>query len=89
MAAWLKNYGHTLEPLCFPDTGGIEFAYSILDAVEALWPGSTRIARLIEQHDEWLKKKKTNDVSWYDLITHSMGEADEDGDGIIWDTEND
>ena len=29
MGAWLKQYGHTLEPLCFPDTGGIEFAYSI------------------------------------------------------------
>ena len=29
MEAWLRNYGHTLEPLCFPDTGGIEFAYSL------------------------------------------------------------
>jgi hypothetical protein len=29
MKAWLREYGHTLEPLCFPDTGGIEFAYSI------------------------------------------------------------
>jgi hypothetical protein len=60
-----------------------------LDAVEALWPGSTRIARLIERHDEWLKKKKTNGVTWYDLITQSMGEADDDGHGIIWDAEND
>jgi hypothetical protein len=60
-----------------------------LDAVEALWPGSTRIARLIEQHDEWLKKKKTNGVSWYDLKTQSMEESENNAgdDGIIWDSE--
>ena len=58
-----------------------------LDAVEDLWPGSTRIARLIERHDEWLKKKKTDSVSWYDLITQTLDEARDDAsdDGIIWD----
>ena len=37
MKAWLREYGHTLEPLCFPDTDqgnragcpSIEFAYSL------------------------------------------------------------
>jgi hypothetical protein len=63
-----------------------------LDAVEDLWPGSTRIARLIERHDEWLKKKKTDGVSWYDLITQTLDDARDDAsdDGIIWDAaEND
>jgi hypothetical protein len=58
-----------------------------LDEAEALWPGSTRIARLIEQHDEWLKKKKTGGESWYDIITSTLDEnwvADDD-DGYIYD----
>ena len=57
-----------------------------LDAVEAQWPGSTRIARLIAQHDEWLKKKFTDGRSWYDIISDTM-EADNqnDDDGYIYD----
>ena len=61
-----------------------------LDAVEAQWPGSTRIARLIERHDEWLKKKKTDGVSWYDIITETLDEnwrPDEDDDGLIYDAD--
>jgi hypothetical protein len=60
-----------------------------LDAVEALWPGSTRVARLIEQHDEWLAKKQTDGKSWYDIITSTLDEnwvADDD-DGLLWDTD--
>jgi hypothetical protein len=45
-----------------------------LDAVEAQWPGSTRIARLIARHDEWLKKKRTDGRSWYDIITENLDE---------------
>jgi hypothetical protein len=45
-----------------------------LQAAERLWPGSTRIARLIAQHDEWLKKKKTNGRSWYDIISETLDE---------------
>jgi hypothetical protein len=61
-----------------------------LDAVEARWPGSTRIARLIVQHDEWLKKKRTNGRSWYDLITDSMDEnwIPDDDDGLVWDADS-
>ena len=44
-----------------------------LDEVEARWPGSTRIVRVIARHDEWLKRKHTDGVSWYDIITDSMG----------------
>ena len=52
-----------------------------LDAVEARWPGSTKIARLIARHDEWLKKKRTDGRSWYDTITTALDEnwqADDD-----------
>ena len=45
----------------------------LLDAVEAHWPGSTRIARLIARHDEWLKKKR-----WYDIITGALDWRDDD-----------
>jgi hypothetical protein len=59
-----------------------------LDAVEAQWFGSTRIARLVARHDEWLKKKKTDGVSWYDLITQTLdenqSEDDGAGNGINW-----
>jgi hypothetical protein len=61
-----------------------------LDAVEDLWPGSTRIARLIAQHGEWLKRKYTNGVSWYDIITSTMDEnhqPDDEGDEIVWDAD--
>jgi hypothetical protein len=30
MECWLREYGHTLEPLAFCDDGGIRFAYEIL-----------------------------------------------------------
>jgi hypothetical protein len=58
-----------------------------LDAVEAQWPGSTRIARLIAQHDEWLKKKFTDGRSWYDVISDTIdGTNQEDGgDEYIYD----
>ena len=62
-----------------------------LDAVEAQWPGSTRIARLIAQHDEWLKKKKTDGRSWYDIITDTLNEnwqPGDDDDGYIYDTDS-
>ena len=60
-----------------------------LDAVEAQWPGSTRIARLIAQHDEWLKKKRTDGRSWYDIITDTLDEnwVTDDDDGLIWDAD--
>jgi hypothetical protein len=57
-----------------------------LDAVEAQWPGSTRIARLIAQHDEWLKNKFTDGRSWYDIISDSMESQNDDGDEYIYDT---
>jgi hypothetical protein len=45
-----------------------------LQAVEALWPRSTRVARLIEQHDAWLKRKQTRGRSWFDVITDTLDE---------------
>jgi hypothetical protein len=59
-----------------------------LDEVEALWPGSTEIVRLIERHDVWLKKKQTDGRSWYDLITETLDEnwrPDDDSDCTTWD----
>jgi hypothetical protein len=58
-----------------------------LDAVEDLWPGSTRIARLIAQHDQWLARKQTDGRSWYDLITNTLDEnwTGDDDDGYIYD----
>jgi hypothetical protein len=61
-------------------TAESDLRMKFLDAVEALWPGSTRIARLIERHDEWLKKKRTNGRSWYDIITDTMDENFHDHD---------
>ena len=60
-----------------------------LDAVEAQWPGSTRIARLIARHDEWLKKKRTDGKSWYDTITETLDEnwRDDDDAEFIYDAE--
>jgi hypothetical protein len=62
-----------------------------LDAVEARWPGSTRIARLIVEHDEWLKKKRTNGESWYDITTSCLDENwvrdDNDDDGYVYDAD--
>jgi hypothetical protein len=68
-------------------TAECDLRTKFLDAVEAQWPGSTRVARLIAQHDEWLKKKQTNGRSWYDLITDSMNEnwQPDDDDGYIYD----
>ena len=45
-----------------------------LQAAERLWPGSTRIAKLMLQHDAWLKKKQSNGRSWYDIITDTLDE---------------
>jgi hypothetical protein len=51
-----------------------------LDEVEDLWPGATRAVRLIEQHDEWLKRKHTDGHSWYDIITENLSENWHDDD---------
>ena len=45
-----------------------------LQAAERLWPGSTRIAKLMLQHDAWLKKKQSNGRIWYDIITDTLDE---------------
>jgi hypothetical protein len=68
-----------------------------MDTVQALWPGATvqpptpRIARLIAQHDEWLRRKRTDGRSWYDIITESMDETshDETVDQYVWDADAD
>jgi hypothetical protein len=62
-----------------------------LDEVEVRWPGSTRIARLIAQHDEWLKRKWTNGESWHDIITSTSNEnwIGDDADGYIYDDADD
>ena len=57
-----------------PIAAGSNSLTRFLDAVEAQWPGSTRIARLIARHDEWLKKKRTDGKSWYDIITDTLDE---------------
>jgi hypothetical protein len=84
MESWLRNYGHTLEPLAAESDSRTRF----LDEVEALWPGATRIARLIDRHDEWLKKKRSDGVSWLDIITQTLDENyqhETDDDEIAWD----
>jgi hypothetical protein len=59
---------------------------TFLDTVEAQWPGSTRIVRVIQQHDEWLMRKSTDGVSWYDIITESMNSGESSNeDGFIYD----
>jgi hypothetical protein len=63
-----------------------------LEEVAARWPGAIvvptpRIADLIRRHDEWLKKKKTNGRSWYDIITDSMDKNWQDHDEFIYDAE--
>jgi hypothetical protein len=60
-----------------------------LDAVEVQWPGSTRMARLIALHDEWLKKKRSDGVPWYDIITSTLDEnwRSDDDDGFIYDAD--
>jgi hypothetical protein len=66
-------------------TEGSDLRTKFLDAVEAQWPGSTRIARLIVQHDEWLKRKFTDGRSWYDIISDSMESQNDDGGEYIYD----
>ena len=51
-----------------------------LNAVEDQWPGSTTIACLIARHDEWLRKKRTDGKSWYDIITDTVDENWQDDD---------
>jgi len=58
-----------------------------LDAVEDQWPGSTRIARLIARHDEWLKRKWTDRKPWYDIITEMLDKNWRDDDEFIYDAE--
>jgi hypothetical protein len=73
----------------FPTPAGSNSLTQFLDAVEAQWPGSTRIARLIARHDEWLKKNKTGGKSWYDIITDTLDEywQDDDYAEFIYDPE--
>jgi hypothetical protein len=58
-------------------------AQDFLTKAEALWPNaevtlrSGRAARLIKEHDEYLKKR-----GWYDIITASLDENWKD-DGPI------
>jgi hypothetical protein len=59
-----------------------------LDEVEARWPGSTRISRLIAQHDKWLKRKRTDGRSWFDIITGTLDEnfePEDKGDEYTYD----
>ena len=59
---------------------------TFLDTIEAQWPGSTRIVRLIQRHDEWLQRKHTDGVSWYDIITDSMDRREDSNEtDIIYD----
>jgi hypothetical protein len=66
-----------------------------LETMERLWPGSTiqgptpRIVDLLRRHDEWLKKKYTNGVSWFDIISESMDETGQDNgdDQYIYDAD--
>jgi hypothetical protein len=69
-----------------------------LEAVQDLWPGATiqlptpRMARLIAQHDAWLKTRQTDGVSWFDIITSCMDETwhgDAAADECIWDHDPD
>jgi hypothetical protein len=74
-----------------------------LQAAERLWPGSTRstelratlrIPKLIAQHDEWLKKKKTNGRCWYDIISDTLDEnwksnGSDAGESYFYDSTND
>jgi hypothetical protein len=80
MNVWLKFYGWTIEPLAFCDDAELDTLTKFLDAVEGQWPGSTRIQRLIARHDGWLKKKRTDGRSWYDIITENLDENFQDHD---------
>jgi hypothetical protein len=51
-----------------------------LDAVEERWPGSTRIRRTILAHDEWLKRKRTNGKTWFDLIGENLDAVHDNND---------
>jgi hypothetical protein len=50
-------------------------AFDFLQRADALWPDSEvtlrggRVARVIERHDEYLKKR-----GWYDIITATFDE---------------
>ena len=72
-------------------TAEFDLRTKFLDAVEAQWPGSTRIVRVIAQHDEWLKKKWTAGGTWYDIITACLDEnwVGDDADGYLYDVAND
>jgi hypothetical protein len=68
-----------------------------METVEQLWPGATiqpptpRTADLIRRHDEWLNRKFTNGISWFDIITQSMDETSNDDrtDQYIYDADTD
>jgi hypothetical protein len=72
-----------------PTPAGSNSLTQFLDAVEAQWPGSIRIARLIARHDEWLKKKRTDGRTWYDIITSTLDEnwQDDDDTEFFYDAE--
>jgi hypothetical protein len=61
-------------------TAESDLRMKFLDAVEARWPGSTRIDRLIARHDDWLKRKWTDSRCWYDIITDTLDENWHDDD---------
>src|SRR5262245_44441708 len=63
-----------------PTAAASDTLTKLLDAVEAQWPGSTRIARLIARHDEWLRKKRTNGRSCYHIITEALDDNWRDDD---------
>ena len=56
-------------------------ASDFLKKANVLWPGaevtlrSARVARVIEEHDEYLKKR-----GWYGIITAALDENWKDGD---------
>jgi len=68
----------------FPTPAASNSLTQFLGAVEAQWPGSTKIARLIARHDEWLKRR-----SWYDIITETLDEnwRDDDDAEFFYDAE--
>jgi hypothetical protein len=56
-----------------------EVVNAFLAECERLWPGSTQAARLLQKHDEYLKRRKTFGRSWYEIISEARGDAT-DGD---------
>ncbi len=71
-------------------------AVAFLGRVRGIWPEATvllksqRAARLIKEHDDWLKEQQTaQGTSWFDIIRSTLGtlESEDEGDGVIWDAD--